>query len=99
TRSKRDWSSDVCSSDLTGLRALRGVHDLGQLVARLLHLLGRSLDSVDVGALERALRLGDGLLGLGLHVGRRLVAQLLQRLLGGRSEARRVGKAWRVRGD
>ena len=35
----------------------------GQLVARLLHLLGRGLDGVHVGALERLLRLGDGLLG------------------------------------
>ncbi len=67
----------------SGVRALRGVHDLGQLVARLLHLLGRGLDGVHVGALERLLRLGDGLLSGGLHVGRSLVAHFLERLLGG----------------
>src|SRR5690349_24719819 len=35
TRSLRDWSSDVCSSDLLGLRAGHDLLDADALVARL----------------------------------------------------------------
>src|SRR5699024_11835665 len=38
TRSKRDWSSDVCSSDLVGDAKITGAHGLD--VTRIVHAVG-----------------------------------------------------------
>src|SRR5699024_11562268 len=90
TRSKRDWSSDVCSSDLvsvgTDVRIAEGVS-----VGRDSYVNGRcQLDegvSVGKGAnLSNRVAVGEGsALGDGASVGPR-------------SEERRVGKAGRSRG-
>src|SRR5690606_40340009 len=83
TRFSRDWSSDVCSSDLTGHHA-RATDLLDQLLTKLLLLLlegvlelGEArLAEVEIGGpaglVERATRRGDGL----LHVpGRREIGR------------------------
>src|SRR5437868_9882850 len=84
TRSKRDWSSDVCSSDLDVARSPRR----DQLAH--FRLLG-----VDV--LQRLRE--EMILVAQRHVikARELVVDRLQ-ALHGRSEERRVGKEWRSRG-
>src|SRR5690606_40786210 len=90
TRFSRDWSSDVCSSDLIGLQA-RGLFGAGLLRgsgfrARL--LLGRSLF---LGKLARR----GGFLRL-LRVRFRLQARRLGIGLRLRSEERRVGNEGRL---
>src|SRR5699024_11960128 len=82
TRSKRDWSSDVCSSDLKAYLpdGKRGVH--------LRDLRGGPLQQA--GLLRRP--------GGGRRAGPALQPPLHLRRLGtGRSEERRVGKEWRCR--
>src|SRR5690606_40312341 len=87
TRFSRDWSSDVCSSDLSlsasARRALMRAYqqalkeDAGAVSARHMLLgLAADADSVAARALARALEEGDG----------------------PRSEERRVGKGCRSRG-
>ena len=54
-----------CSTEPPASGPCVAVRDLGQLVTRLLQLLGRSLDGLDIGAGSRAaLRLVDSFLGL-----------------------------------
>src|SRR5207249_7680206 len=89
TRSKRDWSSDVCSSDLFGaIRALvRAVRDdqlLGGAVAARLHA---ALPAGVVNGWQYAAALFLGLVVLGNY------GPGDQR----RSEERRVGKGCRLR--
>src|SRR5207249_8395716 len=80
TRSKRDWSSDVCSSDLVGRV---GAH--ATLVA-----VGRHL-ALDVEVVQQ-----HELAGQAVMVGRRLLGEQAQRRVAvTRSEERRVGKEWR----
>src|SRR5207253_6407651 len=81
TRWPRDWSSDVCSSDLVGIRPedLIGRTDRRNLVA-LDHERHVVLNGIDV---------GDGCLGEHDGTGRRLS---LESALLERSEERRVGK-------
>src|SRR5699024_11286677 len=87
TRSKRDWSSDVCSSDLLdpqdgGLALLDG----GKFQAGGAHPLTDGLEVID-GGLQP---------GVGGNVQRGL-AGVLRSSGGLRSEERRVGKEWRGR--
>src|SRR5207249_8420770 len=98
TRSKRDWSSDVCSSDLTTF----------SLIAVFLALIGL------YGVMSRYVAYRNRELGIRLAIGappRRVLSLILYKGLiltaagisiGGlgalRSEERRVGKEWRRRG-
>src|SRR5699024_12067594 len=94
TRSKRDWSSDVCSSDLAvdvlpHRRGFKGLVELAEAEAGL-HITGGA-----AGGRDDAL----GMLGDELGVHARPLAQLT--LVGGhrgRSEERRVGKEWALQG-
>src|SRR5206468_9215985 len=95
TRSDRDWSSDVCSSDLE-----RGAHHL-RLTAEAVGVLDAAALDVagqDVAALEQAVdRGGDAdLSGLAAQLGDARVERLGRAL---RSEERRVGKEGRYRGS
>src|SRR5690606_40254553 len=96
TRFSRDWSSDVCSSDLAPLGTLRALYDQEK---------GRSLTGLPLVRLGLALALqgdvrrGDAAIadGFALDPGKR------PRWLGDyssaiRSEERRVGKGGRCRG-
>src|SRR5204863_7115197 len=86
TRSLRDWSSDVCSSDLEGngpgnCRAVLVVDMRGNCLVHFLHALGR----IQVGACDVA-------------VGSRSQFRIeLPELLLKRSEERRVGKECMLR--
>src|SRR5207249_8675443 len=88
TRSKRDWSSDVCSSDLACARRALGDRELAEagqadlVAARQLvgDLPERRLDRLFGLAVAQTGLLGDRACELGL-----------------RSEERRVGKEWRSR--
>src|SRR5690349_23055700 len=83
TRSLRDWSSDVCSSDLTLLMGLTPIEQTGGQVARV-RVVGFKTDS-------RAGDWGDAaqLQARGLDPN--------QHVLSARSEERRVGKECRSR--
>src|SRR5690606_40068191 len=93
TRFSRDWSSDVCSSDLEVRRLRRlgvtrvqlGVQSLDD---RLLALNKRGHTVEDV---RRAVRLLRG-------AGFKIALHWMPNLLGARSEERRVGKEGRARG-
>src|SRR5690606_39370336 len=95
TRFSRDWSSDVCSSDLRrgGARRVAGEGTVG---------VGAGLEGdVLVGRADRALGQGlelvvalAGEIDLGLAVAVEVVAGDPHP----RSEERRVGKEWRARG-
>src|SRR5438874_8920818 len=88
TRSLRDWSSDVCSSDLQARRR-EGLH-LGRQAPR--RRQGGPGDRMAQGRFRARPRPCQGHRGpaQGHEVGRRLV-------IGRRSEERRVGKEWRSR--
>src|SRR5206468_6728494 len=51
TRSDRDWSSDVCSSDLPDIRTTRAVHEPYSDAYAVAEILHRSVD--DVGGVEK----------------------------------------------
>src|SRR5699024_11686545 len=89
TRSKRDWSSDVCSSDLN--RLLKRVRDFAQVrfdghITK--EVADYALDLLDVDK--------EGL----DQTDRDLLLAMIEKFGGGpvRSEERRVGKGWRWRG-
>src|SRR5438105_12868701 len=83
TRSTRDWSSDVCSSDLRRSTVATGaILDGPPMVERLCQLLAVDLDPLTLEA-HQAVRRGEQFLKL-------LLAQR-------RSEERRVGKECRSR--
>src|SRR5699024_12017716 len=85
TRSKRDWSSDVCSSDLTIHQAV-----LGNICYGLIEPVGLGhigVTSLDGGLLSGGLLHRSGLLALGR--GRLVGGRIFSR---SRSEERRVGK-------
>src|SRR5204862_5985607 len=91
TRSLRDWSSDVCSSDLVSdrrrlelLDLLLGRRDIPRMPLRVaLDLPG-----------ERDLTDHHRLTALRLDAGHRLALHLLELARVERSEERRVGKVW-----
>src|SRR5207253_6089437 len=89
TRWPRDWSSDVCSSDLAapveGHLEPAG-HGLGSLV-------GDAGAEVQRGALARGAHLGDGEISRGIGAG--AIAEVVGDVGVERSEERRVGKEWR----
>src|SRR5206468_6468573 len=85
TRSDRDWSSDVCSSDLARMPAGR-VPEYEDIIARLRG--GPVLVNQTITLLERGLATGVTPPQITL---RDVPAQA-------RSEERRVGKEWRWRG-
>src|SRR5690606_40326950 len=90
TRFSRDWSSDVCSSDLLGLllAAAEGLEDaLAQLAADLQGVE----ELLELLADPRALAQLGGL-GLDGHVAHQLGEPAVHQHLGDRSEERRVGK-------
>src|SRR5699024_11279992 len=94
TRSKRDWSSDVCSSDLDYVMQLR-LRDLDRVggdLDRIAHAVAR-LRGVDVGggAFADDLELVD-------RVGSLQVGGDEHRTVALRSEERRVGKEGRSAG-
>src|SRR5207249_8501754 len=93
TRSKRDWSSDVCSSDLGGITVRRRVN--GQTVGRL-HL--KQADLLVRGTHKYGQDGGSDRL-IGRIAYRRLKVNLPLQviLLKVRSEERRVGKECRRR--
>src|SRR5690606_40621241 len=94
TRFSRDWSSDVCSSDLAAIEQAGHVdvaiqrRDLAfEVQHRALHLFGERRHPGRQQAVEAegiAFRLGEG------H------AAIESRMLKERSEERRVGKEWRM---
>src|SRR5207249_9554012 len=86
TRSKRDWSSDVCSSDLVEAAGRRGRRRRAESRAR-----GGVMNTTRIGRQSR--EVDDLLLSL---KGLVLVRALLEDR--GRSEERRVGKECRSRG-
>src|SRR5207245_8804566 len=90
TRCYRDWSSDVCSSDLTARAPRQGVDALcGLPVARLYyHVAHVEEKSLDV--MRRDPAVGARAASHGI----RLRAERAQRHCGSRSEERRVGKGW-----
>src|SRR5699024_11813600 len=91
TRSKRDWSSDVCSSDLDLHRAtLEEAPALGDPV----DLVQRPPEGPDV---SRGRPQGTAETGDQADAGGRGVDHLVQRAGEGRSEERRVGKTRSLR--
>src|SRR5690606_39567287 len=95
----RDWSSDVCSSDLPQFLDLAQLDLLGEVVERDLGLDRQLLLPLVLAELRSDLlrllqRLGD--VELVARVGNRVDARQLQRRRG-RSGERRVGKEWRAR--
>src|SRR5699024_11299549 len=87
TRSKRDWSSDVCSSDLanstpSALGALNATKDIPILFTSV-------TDAVDAGLVDAMDEPGDNITG---------VVDLHPDGISKRSEERRVGKECRYRG-
>src|SRR5206468_7197337 len=98
TRSDRDWSSDVCSSDLAAACGIGNESGRAKVLAALApHLDGTQLRE----ALAAARGIGDeyhrvrALAGLAPHLGKALRAAAQREA---RSEERRVGKEWRARG-
>src|SRR5206468_4379760 len=88
TRSDRDWSSDVCSSDL-------GLASLGsELVGKRLELLKQAVPGVS----RVAVLWLPGALGERTEKDMRTGTDVASRALG-RSEERRVGKERRCRGS
>src|SRR5206468_4463168 len=97
-RSDRDWSSDVCSSDLF-IAVMLNTESEEELSARFIILawilLGAAAGSL-LASVQRHPRRALGLVPLGtsgLAIGLILAAYLAP----GRSEERRVGKEWRAR--
>src|SRR5690606_40512048 len=91
TRFSRDWSSDVCSSDLAD-RALAREREDRELVAQPAHgaHAGARCPRGGEAVFERAVDVG--------HAGPVVDRQYFEPLAGsGKSEERRVGKAWRQR--
>src|SRR5207249_6703971 len=92
TRSKRDWSSDVCSSDLLRPTPRR----LGEFIRegahghRKLHAL-RAKEAELVAQVVLPVETGRGNPGVRQPEQRDVVEDVVAR----RSEERRVGKAWR----
>src|SRR5690606_39451863 len=93
TRFSRDWSSDVCSSDL------HEMVDLDANIARLDPL--RVIEAVTAGvaflAAGAIIRSGGNIRGLTTGAGM-WMAGAVGVASGSRSEERRVGKEWRCRG-
>src|SRR5690606_40076869 len=89
TRFSRDWSSDVCSSDLN-LLGVSIVRELGPVLAAIL-VAGRSGSAItaQIGVMRVTQEL-DAMQVMGISPGKRLV-------LPRRSEERRVGKECRSR--
>src|SRR5699024_11230664 len=80
TRSKRDWSSDVCSSDLVTFTDEPGTEN----------------DTFTVPEVEGVQYLVDGeVIDAGTHPGQGLVTVTAEAVEGYRSEERRVGKGGR----
>src|SRR5690606_39586668 len=93
TRFSRDWSSDVCSSDLVAARARDRDHrGAAELVELGLVVLGDDLVFADG-------RLREGIAAAGVLAGDAAGGDvvLLADAIDERSEERRVGKEWRVR--
>src|SRR5205809_4784572 len=83
TRCSRDWSSDVCSSDLSGAPLRRWVTSLVVAVDRPLGEVGRIARVLDRHRVDRLDEAGR--------------EQQVAALAAIRSEERRVGKAWWIR--
>src|SRR5690349_22961197 len=83
TRSLRDWSSDVCSSDLAAARPHEGVTDAAKVDPHVGQLVREERARIEQLAIVDRLPLIGGAVG----------AIALRR----RSEERRVGKEWRGR--
>src|SRR5690606_40396446 len=88
TRFSRDWSSDVCSSDLAVPQLKRftvsGLFQVGH------QQFDRNLAVANMHDLQRVLRMGDGVTGVRLRL-----HDMDQAWQVARSEERRVGKEWR----
>src|SRR5205807_5799951 len=95
TRLQGDWSSDVCSSDLTD-RSLFGLIDA--YLRRNVERLEASLRDLDY-APEAQAAATSLFVELADFMKRERAAQVgeEERVLAGRSEERRVGKEWRAR--
>src|SRR5690606_39778731 len=95
TRFSRDWSSDVCSSDLADEDGLTGVGAASALASAGAGA-GSFPDSPRLGLLG-LLRFGFGL-RFGLEAAALVSAGSALAYAGPRSEERRVGEVWRARG-
>src|SRR5690606_40325042 len=84
TRFSRDWSSDVCSSDLMDILDLYPVGIGGTVVQALVTVFGEDTR-------EEATKLAAELRAGGINT----ELYLQDRNVGRRSEERRVGKGWR----
>src|SRR5690606_40802716 len=94
TRFSRDWSSDVCSSDLlddfgTGYSSLSYLHTLPLDKVK----IDRSF-LIDVTRSTRSLELLKGVVNLSRPLGLQVTVEGVETF---RSEERRVGKEWRSR--
>src|SRR5206468_8585504 len=96
TRSDRDWSSDVCSSDLAAARDrwehVVGAVSIAVLAATLLLCMGALLEWR-----ARAHRTRPFVVATAALLAMVVVAWAVLRIAIGRSEERRVGKEWRAR--
>src|SRR5690606_39302347 len=87
TRFSRDWSSDVCSSDLAD-RSSEAAREIRDMVAQIRNEIAASVAFMNQSAAmvnEQAASAGD------------VDASLQALVLQARSEERRVGKEWRSR--
>src|SRR5699024_11291871 len=89
TRSKRDWSSDVCSSDLVSAKDSEAVmNELGDRYKEASdHLMGTL-----PGMLRQIKAEGRGLLGAMVEPLNKAVNPIMKQVSEWRSEERRVGK-------
>src|SRR2546422_10411029 len=95
TRCSRDWSSDVCSSDLPWAPPIPGLAQAGYLDNASAMALGRLPQSlIVIGASAVGLELAQMFARLGTPV---TILEALPRVVPARSEERRVGKECRSR--
>src|SRR5690606_40340622 len=93
TRFSRDWSSDVCSSDLavgiTSWLIFQAVFNVGGVTAAI-PFTGITLPFISYGGSSLVVIFGGA--GILLNISRQTVSPV-------RSEERRVGEEWRSRGQ
>src|SRR5207249_9258640 len=94
TRSKRDWSSDVCSSDLALCQLAEGGFERLRVVRPVIRRQPHAEDQYSCAGLLTLLDHGAEVF---LHLRHRQAAQAVVRAEpeDHRSEERRVGKVWR----
>src|SRR5206468_7703001 len=92
TRSDRDWSSDVCSSDLVGTISANGDEPIGNMIAEAMEKVGKEgvITVEEAKAMETTLDVVEG-----MQFDRGYLSPYF--VTDARSEERRVGKECRSR--